>query len=814
MERYPTYDTWTYAIFLLPLAGGIGIPITPLMLAFGLILFSVLQLSLVVLLMGNPGWRQLSASLWVLPIAFLMSGFSALIYQIVWQRVLFADFGINIESITIIVTIFMFGLGIGSLAGGSLSRRYPAYLPQLFMACELLIGLFGLVSLRLIDVVSHAAIHGSLPTISLAVFGLLFLPTLLMGATLPILVTYLHRHYRNVGISVGILYFINTLGAAIACFMTADLFFVFFGRQATVFIAATGNFLIGCLVYLHTRSLKSIQEPAVSFPPPLPATDIEGKSAGNGAIRFSLILLLSCVTGYISLSQEILWFRAISYLSGGKPVVFAHVLGFFLLGIALGALYGKRLCRNERDIPLTFIAAMLALSAIIYYASMPLSSHLLIVSEPLGMLASYLLVGIVAFLVGGIFPLLCHIGIIAKDSVGLSMSWIYFANIIGSTAGPLITGFFLLDHFTLERNMLYISIFTLLVATVIFLSAPLSSMRKSAVTVGTLLAAVGMFASHNTVYAYLLEKLQFKSDSYLQGRTYKYTFQNRSGIIAVEGGNPDLIYGGGVYDGKFSTDPVLNANGITRAYMIAALHPHPEEVLAIGLSSGSWARVLSDYSDLKRLTVVEINPGYLEIIGRYPAMATLLSDPRVSIATDDGRRWLKRNTDRKFDLILMNTTFHWRDGSTNLLSADFLRICKDHLKERGVIYYNTTGSKDVIYTAARVFRHIARYDNFVAASDAPFDMDKAAVRHNLLKFRDGGVPVFTRDSRSRGVLAAMVSSDLSDKGNEYRGKKGLRLISDDNMVTEFKTGTIRPEPKESWASLVKKIWRDLDRPAP
>src|SRR5438093_222678 len=81
---------------------------------------------------------------------FLISGFAALIYQIVWQRALFTAFGVNIESITTVVAVFMFGLGVGALVGGKLSQRWPNRLPQLFLLCELAIGAFGLVSLPLI----------------------------------------------------------------------------------------------------------------------------------------------------------------------------------------------------------------------------------------------------------------------------------------------------------------------------------------------------------------------------------------------------------------------------------------------------------------------------------------------------------------------------------------------------------------------------------------------------------------------------------------------------------------------------------------
>src|SRR5689334_10201094 len=79
---------------------------------------------------------------------FFLSGFPALLYQIVWQRALFAIYGVNIESVTVVVAAFMLGLGLGSLAGGRISEMPKAPLLVLFAAAELMVAAFGLVSLK------------------------------------------------------------------------------------------------------------------------------------------------------------------------------------------------------------------------------------------------------------------------------------------------------------------------------------------------------------------------------------------------------------------------------------------------------------------------------------------------------------------------------------------------------------------------------------------------------------------------------------------------------------------------------------------
>ncbi len=224
-----------------------------------------------------------------------------------------------------------------------------------------------------------------------------------------------------------------------------------------------------------------------------------------------------------------------------------------------------------------------------------------------------------------------------------------------------------------------------------------------------------------------------------------------------------------MYDGRFNVDPVGNSNNIRRAYMVAALHPAPEEVLEIGLSSGSWTWAVAAHAGVKKLTIVEINPGYVELIKNYPDHRTILSDPKIHYYFDDGRRWLKRHPDAKFDFILMNTTQHWRSNITNLLSREFLEMIRGHLKAGGVFYFNATGSDDVAFTAASVFKYVATYNSFVAASDRPFAMSAEERRQNLLKFHiDARIILDDGDPAMQSVLEDMVASDLRDRAEEFR----------------------------------------------
>jgi MFS family permease len=191
--------------------------------------------------------RTLSAT--ALGAVFLASGVSAVIYQLVWQRSLFRLYGTNSESVAMVVTAFMLGLGLGSLGGGALSRSPRIPLPVLFGAIELAIGFFGWFSLSLFHGLASLTWAATGFHVGLLAFGALLVPTLLMGATLPILVAYLVGESRNVGRSVGMLYFVNTMGSAVGCVMAALWLMGSLGQSGSIRVAVALNALVALTVF-------------------------------------------------------------------------------------------------------------------------------------------------------------------------------------------------------------------------------------------------------------------------------------------------------------------------------------------------------------------------------------------------------------------------------------------------------------------------------------------------------------------------------------------------------------------------------------
>ena len=181
---------------------------------------------------------------------FFISGLSALIYQVCWQRLLFTGFGVDLTSITVIVSVFMAGLGIGAFFGGRIADKYPQNIILIFCLIELGIGCFGLLSHQLILNLQDMLIHANLVMTALGSFILLLFPTFLMGTTLPLLTSFFNQHIQNIGDSIGQLYFYNTLGAAFGALATGFILFNQFTLSHTINIAAMLNLAISFLVFI------------------------------------------------------------------------------------------------------------------------------------------------------------------------------------------------------------------------------------------------------------------------------------------------------------------------------------------------------------------------------------------------------------------------------------------------------------------------------------------------------------------------------------------------------------------------------------
>lgn len=499
-----------------------------------------------------------------------------------------------------------------------------------------------------------------------------------------------------------------------------------------------------------------------------------------------LALLLSFGTGFLSLSEEILWIRLVGFIYEGIPQAFSGVLGVYLLGIALGAAWGKRLCERHAHALPALGAGALGVAGALDFA-LPALLSAVGQQDPMWR-ALVIVLGLVASSASKavLFPIAHHLGSrIEGQRLGRSLSRVYFMNIAGSTLGPLVTGFVLLDHISVDDGFRW-------VGALCWAMAATCLLPRRALAGGVLLAAAATAAAtlapgrHDVLRAHAGPG---------GSASVKALISNRHGVLhMVEGGAAgDVVYGGNVYDGRTNTDLAINSNKIDRAYLLAALHPQPRRVLVVGMSTGAWLRVLAEVPGVQTIEVIEINPGYLQMIATYPALEPMLRDPRIQIHIDDGRRWLKRHPEERFDLIVMNTTFHWRAQAANLLSQQFLGLAKRHLALGGILAFNATGSPDALHTAAAVFSHAYRWSNFVYAAEHDFRprmqtgdaLPRLLATQQAVNRATGQDPALPQDGAAQRLLQQPFVEPTTVQKAVGRP---LEVIDDDALQTEFKYG--------------------------
>jgi predicted membrane-bound spermidine synthase len=519
---------------------------------------------LVVYVMATGNDQPHQPSPWIF-VLFFISGFPALIYQIVWQRALFLVFGVNIESVTIVVTAFIIGLGLGSFLGGQLSTKHVSPL-LLFGAFEIAVGVFGALSLPLFHwVARHTFALSTLQTATLSML-LVTVPTLLMGSTLPLLVSYLITHStQNVGRSVGKLYFANTLGSALACFISAHLTMGLLGQSGSVWLACVLNLSVGAAVltiWFHLLdkpplAAQPTEHGENSAPIPLPAAH-----APVPNIPFSLATLTAGLVGFIALAYEIVWYRLYSFVLGGRALSFAMLLGAYLMGIAYGSLVAESLCRKQEEagtrLHVGLIGWLIVLFNVIGFLVAAVMANLVGI---IGAAAPLLPIGLAAGCLGSTFPLIAHLSVARDRRAGAGVSYLYLSNMIGSALGSFVVGFLLMDVWPVRS--ISVGLVVLGIAVGLCLVGVSKATARHLATVGLMfvIAVAAIPPTAKILYSNIYEKLLYKG-AFSKGPRFRFVVENKSGVIAVS--EDDTVYGGGVFDGRFNVDPINDRNLIVR----------------------------------------------------------------------------------------------------------------------------------------------------------------------------------------------------------------------------------------------------------
>jgi spermidine synthase len=512
-------------------------------------------------------------------------------------------------------------------------------------------------------------------------------------------------------------------------------------------------------------------------------------------IEIRLAMLIAALSGFVALSYEILWYRAFSLATGGTAPIFAFVLGAYLYGLAAGSFLARAISRRIRPQSHalgTAVGSFILGANAAGFLVLPAAALACSQGQCLAALPG---VAIAAGLLGAVLPLACHAAIPPDDRVGIGLSRVYAANIVGSVGGTLLTGYILLEYLPM-RN---VAVVLLLVGTLVAALPVINQVaRPGWVTAWAAVLIAGallLIASTRPVFDTLFERLIYR-DNYRQDVRFARSVENRAGVINIMPSG--RVFGGGVYDGYARVDLVHDPNLLSRIAAVPAFHQPPRRVLMIGLSMGAWAQVVANMPSVESLTIVEINPGYLRLIPEYPQVASLLDNPKVKIVVDDGRRWLLRNPAEKFDLIVANVTFHWREHATNLLSLEFMQLVRAHLVAGGAYFYNATFSPEAYRTGLTSFRYGLRVVGFLAVSDRPLIFRPDVFASTLSTIRVDGRPLLdpripAERMRLEELTAAMTRPGTPESPAVFEDGAALLarlgegpVVTDDNMAVEWR----------------------------
>jgi len=288
---------------------------------------------------------------------------------------------------------------------------------------------------------------------------------------------------------------------------------------------------------------------------------------------------------------------------------------------------------------------------------------------------------------------------------------------------------------------------------------------------------------------WLYEHLQYKHE-FTSGMRFAQTIESRHGVVTVD--TSGAVYGNGAYDGMIGTK-LEPKSWLVRPYFLSAVRDRIENVLVIGVASGSWTQILVNHPQVKHVTAIELSHGYLDLIRARPEVASLLTNPKLNLVIDDGRRWLRQHPDARFDAIVMNTTHHWREFASALLSREFLTEVKAHLTPEGIAFWNCTESPRAARTGMEVFPQTMMVMNHCLASNAPLEPNRDRWQKVLAAYHIDGQPVIAAD-QINGVLDFLNGEALPVPGNMWHWCRrpamqsawgDAKIITDDNLGHEY-----------------------------
>jgi spermidine synthase len=617
---------------------------------------------------------------------FLISGFCSVLYELVWLRLAMAQFGVTTAMVSIMLSVFMAGLGLGSWASGRWldaheSGNVPAL--RLYALIELLIGVSGVVVPYAFlwgrRVLEYSALSSSLGYYVVAGLwvGVSLIPWCgLMGATVPVAMRAIGQTLpAKSRRSFSYLYMANVAGAVAGTHV--PLFLIeLLGFRGTLRVGAACNCLIAVSALALSRTLRRpIPTESDQAAAPLPS-----RSGGNQ------ILALLFLSGLTCMAMEVVWVRCYTPYFGTVVYAFAAILGVYLLATFLGSVvYRLWSSRRTEENPLIWtVLATCALLPLLAASPFIQMDHVL-----------RLVLGVAGFtgLLGFITPML-----VDRFSAGDpgKAGAAYATNVVGCILGPLLAGFGLLPLMS-ER-------WALIVLALPWLMVGLAPLRP---------AAHSRLAARGAVYALLALAAWLM----VVGRDYEEKFpehivlrDSTATVIATGSGmDKDLLING------YSMTNLTPITKVMAHLPLAFLDRRPQDALVICFGMGTTFRSLHSWGI--SVTAAELVPSVPRLFSYYHDDGqAVLASPLAHVVIDDGRRYLER-TQQQYDVITIDPPPPLQAaGSSLLYSEEFYRMARQRLRPGGILQqWLPANSEDDPVDVAAVARSVRNSFSYVRA---------------------------------------------------------------------------------------------------
>jgi len=752
-------------------------------------------------------------------VALFLSGSAALVYQSVWGRMLQRVFGVSDLAIATVLATFFLGLGLGSALGGRWGKsQRPA---RVYAILEIGIGAWALLSLLLIPRVHdvYAAIgadagFGLLTFIRLliAIFVLLP-PTMLMGATLPILIATVSK--RGVDWSSGAtgLYATNTFGAVLGAGITGLFLVPKLGARTSILVAACASFAAAIVVFgFWSRVPPRTDADDDATPPPRRGLREPLPS------RVRLAMLLAFVAGLASLASEVLWTRVLRMVVQGTTQAFAAMLVNYLVGIALGSLLADRLLRNPKRDPVfafgvsQLVLAGLTVLAMLVGAHLPrflvlMQGNTNVVPHDPGIIlgVSAILLFPLALALGTSVPLAWKIAGGDADEAAEHSGRVLATNTIGGLLGSLGAGFLLVPLAGVELAILIVMLVHCIAASIALYHryARSSFLAMLGAIFVPLFLAVGVVALQPSLHLpYLLDAWydgykalmegpgeEWKDNVVFleEGRNTTVTILNREGSLRLfNDGRPESGFGGG--------DPGFGEELATLGSLSTIFADQRETAMVIGLGAGHTTTVMLG-GPWERIDVVELEHAVVNAARQlhtdrgkdFP-----LDDPRTNLIVDDARAQLVLAEEGSYDAIVSQPSHPWLAGSSALYTVEFFREAKRALRSGGTLALwsnlfrmDVRHLKSIVATLLEVFDHVQAYvvetSSFIfVASDQPLEIDAEVAA----RISDEGLRPWLQPFALDDVIDYVGALEL-DTAGAHAWSEGAPLIVDDRPALEF-----------------------------